>query len=514
VAGYWTATHWRYAELIALSVLFLGLFLTDVSRPLHQKQFGRYRQESVPYGWNFAGRFFGILAWVCGIYIIPFLNLHIPTLALNVGKLAWTISAVVPYVSLFSGEDTGGAIKALSHLSFDSMYFDAAALAPLRSPVIEQIKECLDHCDKGPSDPDTQKFIRNGERGTPWAGMDDLFTRVGNFLGVSATDITFHERTTNAIAFAFDEVIKNRKRQGLPIGRVLTTDIEYPGIINDLLPELERQRAIELLPPVQIKRLICNGASRDRIQEALTAAYKQTSPDIILVSHVFYGTGFVIDLVGLLQSFDHGVRPMVVVDGAQSLGNIEITSSMFQQIEYYCSGAHKWLMIPRHLGVLIRNAELLRVKHRYTEFELPNRPDSSSPQTNRPFSVTISYDPYFGLSGILRSEFQLIRMPNIAAHNRRLGDVFRNEILALGHRPVGDDSHSSIVSVSFGSSSVTEQIHRNLQLNGIKCKFLRIDDIDGEVIPVIRFCFHFYHSKDDVFRLLDVVESELLRLRS
>jgi hypothetical protein len=59
--------------------------------------------------------------------------------------------------------------------------------------------------------------------------------------------------------------------------------------------------------------------------------------------------------------------------------------------------------------------------------------------------VTISYEPYFGLSVMLRDEFQTIRMNNIASHNRRLAEVFRNEILALGYRPIGDDNQSSII---------------------------------------------------------------------
>jgi hypothetical protein len=37
---------------------------------------------------------------------------------------------------------------------------------------------------------------------------------------------------------------------------------------------------------------------------------------------------------------------------------------------------------------------------------------------------------------------------------------------------------------------------------------------EGETILAIRFCFHFYHSKDDVFRLLDAIEGEVIRVRS
>jgi selenocysteine lyase/cysteine desulfurase len=509
--GYWTATIWRVGEFLLLVSLWIAVFLTDSLRYFHQRQFGRYRQETVPFGWTVGGRILGTLCVACAIYVIPFLDLHIPTLALTVGKLALSLSPVIPYISLFSGEDTGGTIESLSRLRFDNRYFDAAALAPLRSPVAEQIGECLEHCEKGPSDPDTQIFIRNGERGTPWGGIDDLFSRLGNFLSVPPSSITFHERTTSAISFALEEIVRNRRLLKLAPARVLTTDIEYPGIIGDLLPGLEQQRDIELLPPVTLRRLICTGATKDRVHDVLDGACKNLKPDVVLISHVYYGSGFLVDLEALIRTLDEFSRPILIVDGAQSIGNVEVTSRLFQQIEYYATGAHKWLMVPRHLGILVRDAELLRNKHKFADFEVPNRPDSSFPLVSKPFSVTISYDPYFGLSSLLRDELQVIRMQNIATHNHRLAELFRNEMLALGHRAIGDDNHSSIISVPF--DGLTEPLHRSLQSNGVKCKYLKIDLDEGSV-AVIRFCFHFHHSKDDVFRLLDVIENSLLRVRT
>jgi selenocysteine lyase/cysteine desulfurase len=212
----------------------------------------------------------------------------------------------------------------------------------------------------------------------------------------------------------------------------------------------------------------------------------------------------------MIKPFDENARPVVIVDGAQSIGNIEVSGRLFEQIEYYATGAHKWLLVPRPLGVLIRNSDLLLTKHQYATLEMPNRPDSAFPVSNRPFSVTISYDPYFGLSGALRDEFQAIRMNNIATHNRRLADAFRNEMLSFGYRSIGDDSHSSIVSISFGS--VTEPLHRSLQLHGVKCKFLQLK-LDEDALPIIRFCFHLYHSKEDLFRLLDRIEGELVKVK-
>ncbi len=39
-------------------------------------------------------------------------------------------------------------------------------------------------------------------------------------------------------------------------------------------------------------------------------------------------------------------------------------------------------------------------------------------------------------------------------------------------------------------------------------------DVDRDAILVIRFCFHFYHGKDDVFKLIDLVECELVKSRT
>jgi selenocysteine lyase/cysteine desulfurase len=511
VEGYWLANRLRWCELAGLVILFCAVFLTDGLRPLHQKQFGRYRQEAVPFGWVAAGKILGCLSLIFAVYVIPFLNLHIPTLVLNVGKVAWAVSAVIPYFSFFKGEEIGSSIPSLAHSAFDKLYFDVAALAPLRSPIIERVNECLERCEKGPSDPETQNFIRNGQRGTPWGGLDDFFSRLGNFFGVGPEFITIHERTTSSLAFALDEIVRNRGEQRLEAARVLTTDIEYPGVIGELLPEFERQGTIQILPTIPLKHLICSGSSRERIQDAISSVSRDANADVILISHVYYATGYVLDIDSVFRGVEGGKKPIVVVDGAQSVGNIEVASKTFQSVDYYAAGAHKWLMVPRHMGILIRNRELLRNNHKFAHFESVSRPDSSFPVQSSPFSVTISYEPYFGLSAILRDEFQVIRMNNIASHNRRLAEVFRNEILALGYRPIGDDNQSSILSVSFGT--VTEALQRSLQSIGIKCKFLKIES-EGETIQAIRFCFHFYHSKDDVFRLLDSIESEIIRVRS
>jgi selenocysteine lyase/cysteine desulfurase len=370
---------------------------------------------------------------------------------------------------------------------------------------------CLEYCEKGPSDPETQKFIRNGERGTSWGGIDDLFVRLANFLSVPPEHLTFHERTTSAITFALQEIITARRRQNLPPARLLTTDIEYPGILNDLLPEFVRQGDIELLRLIEIKQLICTGTNREHIQSELKTGCHEQKPDVLLVTHVYYATGYVIEMEALLRAVDGANRPIIIIDGAQSIGNIELSSRIFQQVEYYATGAHKWLLVPRHLGILIRNRDLLLNRHKYGSLETPKRPDSSYPFVSRPFSVTISYDPYFGLSSMLRNELQIVRMNNIANHNRRLADLFRNEILALGYRALGDENQGSMVSVSF--AGMTEPLHRSLQLHGIKCKFLRIEH-SSDTLPTIRFCFHFYHGKDDVFRLLDFIETEVVRGRS
>jgi len=320
-----------------------------------------------------------------------------------------------------------------------------------------------------------------------------------------------HERTTSCLSFALEEVIRNRKRQGLSPLRLLTTDIEYPGVLGELLPELERQDAIELLPPIRMKQLIFSGATKERMQAAMRAACKDCKPDVILISHVYYACGYVLDVELLIKSFEDNTKPIMIVDGAQSLGNIEVAPRLLEQVEYYASGVHKWLLVPRPLGILVRNGDLLRTKHGYETFEMPNRPDSAFPVTNSPFSVTISYDPYFGLGSVLRDEFQVIKMDIIAKHNRRLADMFRNEMMSFGYRSIGDESHSAIVSVAFGAA--TEALHRSLQVQGIKCKFLRLES-EADPILIIRFCFHFYHGKDDLFRLLDKIEAELVRAKT
>jgi selenocysteine lyase/cysteine desulfurase len=511
VYGYWTATVPRIAELLTIVIVFVTVFLADSLRGLHQKHFGRSRQELVPFGWVLAGKAIGLGACVCAIYVIPFLSLHIPTVILSVGKLTWALSAAVPYMSLYAGDGLSTTIQSLSQRNYDRNYFDSAALAPLRSPVVERIMQCLTYCEKGPSDAETQTFIRFGRRGTSWAGLDDMFARISNFFGVTPERITLHERTTNALTFALDEVLRNHKRHGHGRIKLLTTDLEYPGIIGEILPDLERHNQITIMPSIALKELVLSNASKERVNNAIRSACSGECPDVMLISHVYYACGFVIDIEQVYRMFPEDCRPIFIVDGAQSTGNVEISPRLLEQVDYYATGVHKWLLVPRPLGILIRNNETLRGTHGLTDFELPNRPDSSYPIGLRPFSITISYDPYFGLSSILRDEFQVLRMASISSHNQRLAELFRNEMMSLGYRAIGEESLSSIVSISFGA--VTEALHRGLQLHGVKCKFLRIEG-ERDPLVMIRFCFHFFHGRDDLFRLIDRIEGKINRVRA
>jgi selenocysteine lyase/cysteine desulfurase len=515
VGGYWLSTQWRIAEF-ALIVSLLMVFLTDQLRPLHQKQFGRSRQEVVPVGWGLTSQVLAIASFGIAVYVIPFLNLHIPDLAFNLGKLTWAISTSVPYFALFKEADSTGTIQALSTMAFDRAYFDAATLAPVRSPLGVYINGCQEQLSKGANDYDSQQFIRSGSQTTLWGGIDDLFQRLGNFLGAKPEDITLHERTTDAIKFAVEEIGRNRRILKQPTARVLVTDIEYPGVVDEMLPKCRDDGEVDIVGKIPIKHLICSGANKERVLHVVKESVNALRPDILIVSHVYSDTGYVMDIEAIAWSLPTP-KPVLIVDGAQSFGNIEVSSRTFETVDYYAGGVHKWLLVPRNLGLLIRNYELLRKIQGFTSLSGPERPDSTYPAVSKPTSVTINYDPYFGLSAVLRNEFLSIRMNSIATHNKRLVDLFRNEILALGYRVLSNEDHSSVCSVSFGSA--TEALHRGLQFNGYKCRYSRIevnDLISGterESIPAIRFCFHFYHGQDDVYRLLDTIDSELQRAR-
>lgn len=126
-----------------------------------------------------------------------------------------------------------------------------------------------------------------------------------------------------------------------PGDEVVTTALEHPGV-SVPLGLLARRVGVRVrhVDPAQAAadlgagvRALCGPRTR-----------------MVVVSHVAYGTGEVLDVAGAAVAA-HEVGALCVVDGAQSVGAIAVDARALG-VDAYAFPAHKWLYGPEGLGAL------------------------------------------------------------------------------------------------------------------------------------------------------------------
>lgn len=115
--------------------------------------------------------------------------------------------------------------------------------------------------------------------------------------------------------------------------RVVTTTDEHPGITAPLATAAARY-GVEVIevPPAEVIPAVVEGIR------------------LVALSHVLWTTGVELDLPAIAQAA-HGVGARLLVDGAQSAGNItvDVTTS---GADYYAFSGQKWLLGPMGSGAL------------------------------------------------------------------------------------------------------------------------------------------------------------------
>jgi len=119
----------------------------------------------------------------------------------------------------------------------------------------------------------------------------------------------------------------------------LTTNVEYPGIMALLRDSWGGRIAV-----VDVGQSIGQGDENETLAR-LNDAVLVTRPSVLFISHVVRSSGFVIP--NTFFTFVREVHPpcVVVVDGAQAVGNIRVDSELIADglIDFYVTSGQKWL---------------------------------------------------------------------------------------------------------------------------------------------------------------------------
>jgi len=179
--------------------------------------------------------------------------------------------------------------------------------------------------------------------------------KAAEFLGVGMNNICLTDNTTMGLSMTL---------MGLnfrPGDKVITTNHEHNAIKSPLQVLQERigiQVATQLFPASET----LSGMGSSELLDALFP----DSPELrgakaLCVSHVYPSTGVRLPLSALRKKADELGIQYLVVDGAQALGMIDLTSDAdnIRDCDFYACPGHKWLNGPPSTGVLyIRNENI------------------------------------------------------------------------------------------------------------------------------------------------------------
>jgi len=375
------------------------------------------------------------------------------------------------------------------------------------------------------------------------SALEEMKEQYSKLLGTSAQHVTVFHNTTAGVQRIFlrlTHLLRGHR------ATLLTTDLEYPGIIA-LVDETWHGRVII----AQVAELINKGRGQE-VSEQLKQLFLLTQADVIYISHIARAFGFHLEKSFL--EFVRQVNPqtVLIVDGAQAVGNIVVRSPFLNLVDFYVASGHKWLCGKQTLGLIWCPPE----------WKLADPAQSYSRRTGSGGT---------GVVAALRSLAKALqdfndfpgteqdgqRMMEIEEHNARLGSLFLNGLREHGipvglMRPQNAAGANGIVSIPSLGTAVAEDLkpdkvqsdHEHdkkqlpidftpireeplvpeeggeapgprflLRLAGPELQVERRRLREARTVTplpaggVYRFCFHYYHSKLHVDNLIERIDA-------
>jgi L-cysteine/cystine lyase len=165
---------------------------------------------------------------------------------------------------------------------------------------------------------------------------------------------------------------------------LLITDSEH-GSINEIADCIAKRRRVAVSKIVLSSG---NVAPSEQLENAITERTR-----LVVLSHVLWNTGRVLDLAPLIEICKAKAVPLLV-DGAQSAGAMSLDLKA-SGVDYYAMTGHKWMCGPEGVGCLYIREDLLDclqptyVGWRGMEMGGPHEPDATR------FEIATSAFPLF-----------------------------------------------------------------------------------------------------------------------
>jgi selenocysteine lyase/cysteine desulfurase len=502
--NYLLAYYFRTAEGALEMVLILASFGAVFWLNLPKQYFaGRYRdygKERATAEAKSLTLFLILIALSLILLSVPFLTLHFPVWLSLLMKYGPVAAGVLQYLALMPEIKGIERAPAIDKLDWDMRSFDSTHRSTPNPALEKELKACTNLVSS--ADPDAgRRFLTQGSTTVTWSGMAALFRNLESFLGVTAESITLHASASHALEFALGELLDARGAQPTV---VLTSDAEHGSVRAVLEQRLQPIYRFQL-ESVALQSLLWNSVSPSEIVSTLVKVCLEKKPDIAVLSHVFPDTGIVLDLKGLIDTARKAdLHTVFAIDGSQAAGNIMVSDDAIFRSAYYAFDGHGWLLGSPSIGVLVRNDWLLRVAGGVPQAAPTPRPFSSLGQADG-HDMPAGFDgfsPWFALNYVLQQEWLAVGVENATRHTKKLAGLFRDEMHKRSIRTIGISRESSAVVIT--DIPQLDAMY-NALLKRLDCRIVTAALDNGQQASGIRFCFHHYHSDEDVLDLAELI---------
>jgi selenocysteine lyase/cysteine desulfurase len=503
--NYLLAYYWRTSagalEMVMIFASFGAVFWLNLPKQYFAGRYRDYGKERATAEAKSLTFFLVSMALFLVLLSVPFLTLHFPVWLSLLMKYGPVAAALLQYLSIMP--DTKGIERtpAIDKLDWDIRSFDSTHRSTPNQALEKELRACSSLVS--PTDPDaSRRFITQGSATVTWSGMGALFRNLETFLGVNAEWITLHDSASRALEFALGELLDAR---GARPTVVLTSDAEHRSIramLEDRLQPIYRFG----LETVALQGLLWNGRPANEIVSTLVRVCLEKKPDIAVLSHVFPDTGIVLDLKELIDTArKRDLSTVFAIDGSQAIGNIMVGDDAFFRSAYYAFDGHDWLLGTPSIGILVRNDWLLRVAGGVPQAAPTPRPFSSIRQSDGS-EMPGSFDGFsssFALNYVVQQEWLAVGVEDATKHTKKLAGLFRDEMHKRSIRTIGISAVSSAVVIA--DVPQIEAMYHAPELKRLDCRMVTAVLDNGQPASGIRFCFHHYHSDEDVRNLAEVI---------
>jgi selenocysteine lyase/cysteine desulfurase len=212
-------------------------------------------------------------------------------------------------------------------------YFQTGSFGPSPSPVVDRVRELMEHQLKGPAAPASIQQLQQAE--------DACRPLVARFLGAREEEVTLTHNTTEGMNIVFWSMDWNAGDE------IVLSNQEHPALMIPSYNLLSRFK-------VHYKR-----ASIDLDEDVVSNVLRQISSRtrLVAMSHVSRRNGRAIPARELAAAL-HSRNIRLLLDGAQAAGNVRVNFSELGA-DYYSLCGHKWLLGPKGTGALMIRKDLL-----------------------------------------------------------------------------------------------------------------------------------------------------------